>query len=278
MALDLRYGKDDKNRDLRTAFDSDAANYDRVRPRYCPQLFEEVIRAAGITSSSRVLEIGPGTGQATDPFIQLGCSVMAVELGEHLADYLREKYADRSNLTVWQGDFLEFPEESTYDLVYSATAFHWIPREQGFAKVMRLLKPGALLALFWNHPIVGGNAAEEQTVQAIYRKFDRDAKGAKPFDGSSCAAYEQALQDAGFQNVRSRLFSGERVLTGEQYVQLMRSYSDHSSLPEDKRLRLEEEMEAAIRGMGDALTIRDVMDLYLAQAPQTTQLSKLNKI
>lgn len=268
MALDLQYGKDDKNRARRIDFDSDAANYDRARPRYCPELFEEIIGIAGITERSKILEIGPGTGQATEPFLDLGCRVTAAELGEHLAEYLRMKYADRENLTVWQGDFLSFPENEKFDLIYSATAFHWIPREEGFAKVQRFLKPGGTLALFWNHSVIGGgpDSPDNQTVQPVYREFGQGSD-AKPFDGSSCPAYEQALRDVGFLDVQSRLFTSWRVLTGEQYVQLMRSYSGHGKLPEDVRLRFEEKMAEAIRSAGDALHIKDVMDLYLAKMP-----------
>lgn len=270
MSLNLQYGKDDANRSRRTSFDSDAANYDHVRPRYCPELFEAIISAAALTDSARALEVGPGTGQATAPFVDLGCHVTAAELGESLANYLSEKYADRPNLSVWQGDFLNFPEDEQYDLLYSATAFHWIPREEGFQKALKLLKPGAALALFWNHPIVGDapGTMSHCVVQEVYARFEKGG-GGKIFDGSSCAAYEDALRLAGFENVESHLFTAYRYLTGNDYVALMRSYSDHMAMPEDKRLALEEAMEEAIRTrLEDRLVIRDVMDLYLAKAPE----------
>lgn len=269
MALDLQYGKDEKNRAHRIDFDSDAANYDKTRPRYCPELFEAVICEAGLTAQSKLLEIGPGTGQATEPFLAQNCSITAVELGEHLAEYLRLKYEDRENLTVWQGDFLQFPEEEQFDLIYSATAFHWIPREEGFTKVKRLLKPGGTLALFWNHPVIGGgtDSSDNQTVQPVYRKFGQGSD-AKPFDGSSCAAYEESLREAGFVSVRSQLFTSWRILTGDQYVQLMRSYSGHGRMQEEVRLQFEQEMAEAIQNAGDALHIKDIMDLYLAKMPE----------
>ncbi|MBQ8640101.1 MAG: class I SAM-dependent methyltransferase [Lachnospiraceae bacterium] len=270
MALNLQYGKDERIEKKRITFDSDAVNYDQVRPRYCPELFAEIIRKSGITPYSKVLEVGPGTGQATEPFLDFGCKVTAVELGENLADYLQKKYNARKNITVWQGDFLAYPEEERFDLIYSATAFHWIPREEGFAKVMRILKPGGMVALFWNHPIIGGEPESKinQAMQSVYAKYKEVKKASKPFDGSSCPTYEQALVDAGFESVSSQLFTGERRLCGKQYVQLMRSYSDHSLLAENKRSSLEWEMEATIREMGDELLIKDVMDLYLAKVPE----------
>lgn len=262
MALDLRYGKDDSHRNLRTTFDSDTANYDAMRPRYCPALFDSVISRTSLTARSHALEIGPGTGQATERFLDIGCPITAVELGEKMAAYLTQKYADFPQLSVWQGDFLAFPEENRFDLIYSATAFHWIPREEGLAKVKRLLRSGGTLALFWNHPMI--DPMQNETLQEVYERFDHGRNSTNPFDGSTCPAYARALEEAGFSDVKWELFRSQRVLTGKEYVQLMRTYSDHAALPEAKREALEKAMEETILALGDRLVIRDVMDLYLA--------------
>lgn len=268
MALNLKYGTDGENRFNRTSFDSDAANYDRVRPRYCPELFDEIFRSTSIMPYSNLIEVGAGTGQATELFLDHGCNVTAVELGVHLADFLSKKYSERDNLTVWNGDFLNYPEDKTFDLLISATAFHWIPREQGFEKATRLLKPGAFFALFWNHPIVGGRegSKESHAAQAVYEKFGRKHNG-NIFDGSSCEMYAEAIKNFGFVDVQYKLFESERVLTGDEYVQLMRSYSDHITLPDSVRIPMEQEMKKAIQNAGDALKILDIMDLYLARMP-----------
>jgi 16S rRNA A1518/A1519 N6-dimethyltransferase RsmA/KsgA/DIM1 with predicted DNA glycosylase/AP lyase activity len=44
-------------------------------------LFEDLADLTGIGPGSRVLEIGPGTGQATLSLAERGCRVVAVELG-----------------------------------------------------------------------------------------------------------------------------------------------------------------------------------------------------
>lgn len=50
---------------LRDTFDEAADLYDRARPRYPQALVDDLVRAAGLGPGSRVLEIGPGTGQLT---------------------------------------------------------------------------------------------------------------------------------------------------------------------------------------------------------------------
>jgi protein-L-isoaspartate O-methyltransferase len=76
--------QEDRER-LRATFDQAAELYERARPGYPPALFDDLAGLAGMGPGSRVLEIGPGTGQATLPLAERGCRVMAVELGPDLA-------------------------------------------------------------------------------------------------------------------------------------------------------------------------------------------------
>ena len=55
--------------EFRKVFDTIPEQFDRYRPRYSPELFSELIAYAAIGPGKRVLELGPGTGQATDPIL-----------------------------------------------------------------------------------------------------------------------------------------------------------------------------------------------------------------
>jgi len=134
--------------DFRLAFNEDEANYDKWRPSYVPELFDEIIRYSGIDETKQALEIGIGTGQATLPILQTKCKLTAIELGRRLAEYSKRKHASFSNFQVVNIDFESLCADSnTFDLIYSATAFHWIPEEVGYTKVFELLKSGGFLAL-----------------------------------------------------------------------------------------------------------------------------------
>jgi len=50
---------------LPTAFDEVAELYDRIRPGYPAQLFDDLFSCSSLTQASTVLEIGCDTGQAT---------------------------------------------------------------------------------------------------------------------------------------------------------------------------------------------------------------------
>ena len=48
-------------------------------------------------------------------------------------------------------------------------------------------------------------------------------------------------------------------------MNLIRTYSDHNALPEQKRLAFEQEMKQAIDEVGGKINIYDTIDLYLAK-------------
>jgi 16S rRNA A1518/A1519 N6-dimethyltransferase RsmA/KsgA/DIM1 with predicted DNA glycosylase/AP lyase activity len=109
--------------DLRMKFNEDEANYDKWRPSYVPELYDEIIRYSGIDETKYALEIGIGTGQASLPFLQTKCKLTAIEIGEKLAECSRRKFASFSNFEVVNIDFQNFCADSnTFDLIYSATA------------------------------------------------------------------------------------------------------------------------------------------------------------
>lgn len=53
-----------------------------------PELFDYIVSETQLDKTKRCLEIGPGTGQATDFELRTGCHYCAIELGEHLTEYI----------------------------------------------------------------------------------------------------------------------------------------------------------------------------------------------
>lgn len=114
--------------ELKRTFNEDPSGYDKHRPEYVKGLFEDLLNYRMLDAGSRAIEVGIGTGQATRPFLETGCQVTAIELGADLAAFSRDKFAAYDNLEIINMDFesVELPGNA-YDMVYSASAFHWIP-------------------------------------------------------------------------------------------------------------------------------------------------------
>lgn len=150
----------DRHRGL---FTTSAAAYDQGRPGYPERVYELLHEACGLGDGTRVLEVGPGTGQATGELLARGAHVTAVELGAELAELLRTNHRNE-RLEVIVGAFEDVEvREAAFDLVASATAFHWVPAGDGLAKAARCLVAGGHAALWWN---VFGDATRDDPFSA----------------------------------------------------------------------------------------------------------------
>jgi SAM-dependent methyltransferase len=135
----------------RRAFGSDAANYDSARPQYPARVFSLLRDRCALGPGTRTFEIGPGTGLATRPLLELGASpLVAVEPDERLAAVLRERSQDE-RLKIVNTPFEDAEDlGDDFDLGTSATAFHWLDQRPALAKVARLLRSGGWWAMWWN--------------------------------------------------------------------------------------------------------------------------------
>ena len=71
-----------------------------------------IVDALAPRTTDTVLEVGPGRGSLTDILVERSGKVVAVEIDRALAENLRQKYRDRSNVEIVEGDFLEIDPAS----------------------------------------------------------------------------------------------------------------------------------------------------------------------
>ena len=135
--------------DFRKIFDTIPDKFDQYRPRYCDDLFVDLIEYAKLVPGKTALEVGPGTGQATEPILKTGCSYLAIELGENFTEFMANNFRRYANFQIVNADFetYDFGNER-FDLVFSAAAFHWIPENIGYPKAFDILKSGGTFAMF----------------------------------------------------------------------------------------------------------------------------------
>ena len=134
---------------FRATFDEDADAYDRTRP-VCPAaIFDDVVELAGLGPASQVLEIGPGTGQATRPLAERALAVTAVELGPALAERATANLAAFEKVRVLNTSFEAFePGGALFDAVSACNSFRWIDPDLRYRRPADLLRPdGHLIVL-----------------------------------------------------------------------------------------------------------------------------------
>lgn len=135
----------------RIAFGADAENYHRARPAYPAAVWSALRERAGLGPQIDILEIGAGTGLATGPLLaERPHRLTAVEPDGRLAAFLRAEHVDaRLELIVSRFEIADLPVEA-FDLVVSATAFHWLDAVPALNRIATLVRPGGHVALWWN--------------------------------------------------------------------------------------------------------------------------------
>lgn len=130
----------------RGLFDGVADLYDASRQGYPDEIVDFVVTTAAASLGAVVLEIGCGTGQLTRQLAGRGLSLTAIDIGAAMIETARRKVADpMARFQV--RSFEDFADSGPFNLIVSATAFHWVDPGIGLAKATRLLRPGGWLAL-----------------------------------------------------------------------------------------------------------------------------------
>jgi SAM-dependent methyltransferase len=129
-------------------FDEVAAEYDRHRPTYPPELVDHACELAGIGPGDLVLEIGCGTGQLTRELLARGLRVTAVEPGGRLVALARENLRGAGDVRFVNARLEDaLLPRARFCAAFSASAIHWIDPDVGWRRVAEALAPGGTLAL-----------------------------------------------------------------------------------------------------------------------------------
>lgn len=254
---------------LEWTFNTVAAEYDKWSPTYVPELYEDIFTFKKINQTSNALEIGIGTGQATVPILETGCTLTAVELGDKLAEFTRQKFSKYSHFSVVNVAFQDFEcPDSSFDFIYSAGAFHWIPEEIGYPNVYKMLKPGGVFARFAKHPYYRkGNEELYVAIQKVYSEYMSYSSPSPEYTEADAKRRSDISTKYGFVDTAYKLYYRVRTYNSQEYISLIATQSDHIVLEESKRDRFYSGIKDAIDSHGGTISLYDTIDLQLARKP-----------
>lgn len=79
-------------------FDKAADYYDKFRPGYPKEIIEIMVDKTKLNDYSNTLEIGAGSGKATEYLKDYGFTIRCIEPGENLVKIGQIKYKEYSNI------------------------------------------------------------------------------------------------------------------------------------------------------------------------------------
>jgi SAM-dependent methyltransferase len=222
---------DDRVR-MRAGFDRVADLYDRVRPDYPAAMFDDLATLAGVGPGTRLLEIGCGTGQASVALADLGCDLLAVELGPRLAALASARLAGHPSARVVVADFDRWtPESAGFDVIFSATAFHWLDPATRTTRTAELLAPGGVLATVVTQHVEGGTVEFFADTQACYRRYDPTVPADSPLRPADRVGRDTDVAVDGYLRPVFRRYERDIEYTTAEYLDVLRTYSGTLDLP-----------------------------------------------
>ena len=263
----------------RASFDAIPDIYDAGRPSYPDELYIDLLSRIDSPAGNApdVLEVGCGTGQASRSLLAHGCLVTAVELGPRLAEKAKENLAvfgDQFRVIVGDFEQVALPSAS-FDLVASASAFHWIDPAVGFPKAIELLHPNGMLALW------GMGEAHDDTrtafaddVHIIYEELGIPQRAERrwkhPLGAPRGAA---AIEDSGlFGPVEIHGYPCDITYTSERYLQLVASYSGFQTMPVDVQETIRERVGTLIDKRYGGSVVRPAVATLCLASPLPARL------
>ena len=245
---------------LRAQFDMAADLYQRARPDYPEELYRTLMDVTGIERGSRALEVGCATGKATVPLARRGVHVTCVELGAELAAAARRNLTGYPGVTVITGAFEEVPSSGQpFDLVYAATAWHWIDPEVRYHRAWGLLRERGHLA-FWSathvFPVEGDRFFAD--LQEIYEEIGegRGDEEVMPRPGELPDSRREIEQSGLFDVIAVEQFDWEVEYTADAYLDLLDTFSNHIAMESWKRERLHSEIRRRLAQRADGMLRR----------------------
>ncbi len=257
--------------DGRRLFGSDPAAYELGRPGHADEVYDILRERCGLRPGTRVLEVGPGTGQATRRLLELGAApIVALEPDPALAEFLAGRLDARVDIRESTLEDADLPD-AAFDLAVAASSFHWVDEEIGLARIRDALVPGGWVALWWtafgdaNRPDPF-RAATDGLMEGLPQSRSA-VEGGRPFahDAEHRIA---ALERAGLTDVLPCRIEWWHTWDTDGIRGLFGSFSPVLSLDSERRERLLDSIaEIAERDFGGSVTKPLVTSLYTARKP-----------
>ncbi|MFJ7201319.1 MULTISPECIES: class I SAM-dependent methyltransferase [unclassified Streptomyces] len=212
-----------------------AEAYERFRPGYPVELFDEVMAYAGEPART-ALEIGAGTGKATRLFARRGIVVTATEPDGAMLAELRRHVP--TGVRTLQAAFEDVRPGRKYGLVYAAAALHWTHPEGRWSRMAALVEPGGVFASFGG-PVQLADPAVSDAVRAARAAF-LESDGVPSPDGTPPGHDMQwpgteLQRSEWFTDVRQSVIERRLTMSAADYVGQLSTVSAYLVLPPSER-------------------------------------------
>ncbi|WP_440118960.1 rRNA adenine N-6-methyltransferase family protein [Paenibacillus sp. QZ-Y1] len=249
-------------------FNHIASEYEKYRPTYPDEMFDDIFNYSNVDKEDKILEIGCGTGQATSGLVNRGYNhITCIELGDKLAQFTAEKFKSYQSLKVINTSFEEWDGEgSPFKLAISGTAFHFIDPQFGYRRVWELLEGLGVMGFFWTIHVPMYDKINNE-IRSHYKEI------APHLDDSKLQTPEETINErkaitegtGKFTNIEVKEYSQILTYTSSDYIALLNTNSKHRQLSESDRGTLFNRIKNSIDRAGGSIDKDHRVALFLGK-------------
>jgi len=251
----------------RFTFNTVADLYDQARAGYPQALYDDLMALANLSAGDSVLEVGCGTGKATEEFARRGLNVVALDPGPDMIAAARRRLNPTKSVRFVQTTFEAWPVEAgAFRLVAAAQSWHWIAPDIRFRKAFDVLAPGGALAVFGSAPEPVPQPFRE-ALEKVYAIHAPELGGPPPehaYLPSGPFARDFDLSGL-FRQAVHKSYPWSRLFSARSYVEYLATVSRYRLIDEKRRKDLLAAIAEAIDANGGGFDAPVETHLYAAR-------------
>ena len=125
-----------------------AEDYDAHRIGYSLELYS-MANEFGLSNEGDILDVACGTGLASEPFAREGAHITGIDTAEEMLRFAEARIPG-GDFKKGSAEALPFADDA-FDAAICAQAIHWLNKERAIAEMIRVVKPGGVVAIWWKH-------------------------------------------------------------------------------------------------------------------------------
>lgn len=227
---------------------------------YSNELYN-TLASFGLSPRDHVLDVGCGTGSASRPLIENAFRVTGVDVSAPMLTKARERFP---SATWVEGSAEALPfEPAAFDAAISAHALHHVDRAKAIAELVRVVKPGGLVGIWWKVLI------DQDPVGQLRARVAREMGVETPpsgLNGGFKEFYAGALVDPSL-----RVIPWQLTVSVEEYLNDERSRKAVRDAFGSRSERYFEQLDRRLRELlgerAKSLALSYVQYLYVARTP-----------